>query len=56
LSDAVQSGDYRPLDRTVDVQVARLRRKLAEGSVNAEEAADWIQTVRGEGYVFTPRG
>jgi DNA-binding response OmpR family regulator len=52
LSQAVQSGGYKPLDRTVDVQVARLRRKLAEAAPGAE----WIDTIRGEGYVFVPRG
>ena len=52
LNEAVQSGNYRPLDRTVDVQVARLRRKLRE----AAPGQDWIDTVRGEGYVFVPRG
>ncbi len=52
LSDSVQAGDYRPQDRTVDVQVARLRRKLRE----AMPGAEWIDTVRGEGYVFVPRG
>lgn len=52
LSEAVQAGSYRPLDRTVDVQVARLRRTLRE----ALPGAEWIVTVRGEGYVFTPRG
>ena len=52
LSEAVQSGGYRPLERTVDVQVARLRRKLAE----AAPGSAWIDTVRGEGYVFVPRG
>ena len=51
LSDAVQSGGYKPLDRTVDVQVARLRRKLAEAAPGQE----WIDTIRGEGYVFVPR-
>jgi len=52
LSEAVQGSDYRPQDRTVDVQVARLRRKLREAS----PGTDWIDTVRGEGYVFVPRG
>ncbi len=52
LSEAVQGGGYKPLDRTVDVQVARLRRKLAE----AAPGSAWIDTVRGEGYVFVPRG
>ncbi len=51
LSAAVQAGPYRPQDRTVDVQVARLRRKLREASPGKE----WIDTVRGEGYVFVPR-
>jgi DNA-binding response OmpR family regulator len=51
LSEAVQPGSYKPLDRTVDVQVARLRRKLREASPGKE----WIDTVRGEGYVFVPR-
>jgi DNA-binding response OmpR family regulator len=52
LSEAVQTGGYQPQERTVDVQVARLRRKLREASPGAE----WIDTVRGEGYVFVPRG
>lgn len=52
LSEAVQGGGYMPLDRTVDVQVARLRRKLTDAS----PGSDWIDTVRGEGYVFVPRG
>jgi DNA-binding response OmpR family regulator len=51
LSDTVQAGNYRPQDRTVDVQVARLRRKLAQ----AMPGCDWIDTVRGEGYAFVPR-
>ncbi len=51
LNGEVQSGRYRPLDRTVDVQVARLRSKLREAAPDA----DWIVTVRGEGYVFVPR-
>jgi len=52
LSEAVQAGSYQPQERTVDVQIARLRRKLREASPGAE----WIGTVRGEGYVFVPRG
>jgi len=51
LSEAVQAGSYRPQDRTVDVQVARLRRTLQA----VRPGADWIDTVRGEGYVFVPR-
>lgn len=52
LSEAVQASAYRPQDRTVDVQVGRLRRRLAEVLPGAE----WIETVRGEGYAFVPRG
>jgi two-component system phosphate regulon response regulator OmpR len=52
LSDAVQATAYRPLDRTVDVQVGRLRRRLAQ----AMPGCAWIVTVRGEGYAFVPRG
>jgi len=51
LSGAVQAGAYRPLDRTVDVQVGRLRRRLG----HAAPGTDWIETVRGEGYTFVPR-
>lgn len=51
LSEAVQTGSYKPQDRTVDVQVARLRRKLREAS----PGKDWVDTLRGEGYVFVPR-
>jgi DNA-binding response OmpR family regulator len=49
LSRAIQPGGYMPSDRSVDVQVARLRKKLHE----IDATHDWIATVRGEGYVFT---
>lgn len=52
LSNAVQASAYRPLDRTVDVQVGRLRRRLAQMAPGCE----WIETVRGEGYAFVLRG
>ena len=51
LSAAVQSGGYRPLDRTVDVQVGRLRKRLAA----ALPGLDWIETVRNEGYALVAR-
>ncbi len=52
LSNAVQASAYRPQDRTVDVQVGRLRRRLEQVMPGGE----WIETVRGEGYAFVPRG
>jgi DNA-binding response OmpR family regulator len=36
----------------VDVQVGRLRRRLGQ----VAPGSDWIETVRGEGYAFVPRG
>jgi DNA-binding response OmpR family regulator len=51
LSAAVQPGIYMPLDRAVDVQVARLRKKLCA----TPDGDEWIKTVRGEGYVFIGR-
>ena len=50
LTRAAQVGNYRPLDRAVDVQIARLRRKLRQ----ADSDAQWIVTARGEGYVWAP--
>jgi DNA-binding response OmpR family regulator len=54
LSEAVQAGSYQPQERTVDVQIARLRRKLRDAGTGT--GTEWIDTVRGEGYVFVPRG
>jgi DNA-binding response OmpR family regulator len=50
LSVAIQPGRYLPADRTVDVQIARLRAKLRGHG----DEHDWVRTVRGEGYVFVP--
>jgi DNA-binding response OmpR family regulator len=49
LAAAVQPGNYRPLDRAVDVQVARLRRKLRDAA-----GVDCIRTIRGAGYALVP--
>ena len=38
-------------ERTIDVQISRLRRKLE----NTENAGQIIKTVRGAGYVFVPK-
>lgn len=47
LAAAAQPGNYRPLERAVDVQIARLRKKLREAT-----GADSIVTVRGQGYAL----
>lgn len=49
LHAAIQPGAYRPMDRTVDVQVLRVRRKL----MTAAPGTEWIRTVRGVGYSFS---
>ncbi|XAZ26253.1 response regulator transcription factor (plasmid) [Sinorhizobium sp. B11] len=48
LLEATHIGLGRPLERSVDVHVCRLRRKLAE----AGDGGDLIQTVRLGGYVL----
>jgi len=45
IVDAIKGADYPVTERSVDVQVAGLRKKLGPSS-------DYIQTVRGVGYRF----
>jgi len=49
LIDLMLSRDASPFDRSIDVQVSRLRHRLGE---DAKEPA-LIKTVRGEGYVLS---
>ena len=49
LNAAIQPGSYMPLDRAVDVQIGRLRKKL----MAIPGGEQLIETVRGEGYTFT---
>jgi two-component system, OmpR family, response regulator len=51
LMEFVKTRTTDPFDRTIDVQVSRLRRKLSEGG----EETRMIKTVRGAGYMFVPR-
>ncbi len=48
LMDLTQGRDHYPLDRSIDVQVSRLRRRLGD----AGHEPRVIKTVRGAGYVF----
>jgi two-component system OmpR family response regulator len=50
LLDLTRSRASTPLDRSVDTQVSRLRRKLENDPANPSI----IKTVWGGGYVFTP--
>ncbi len=51
LMDTLQGRDWGPYDRSIDVQVSRLRRKLKDST----QDTPLIKTVRGEGYVFTAK-
>ena len=50
LLDLARNREAGPFDRTIDVQVGRLRRKLRDDPQNP----NLIKTVRGSGYIFTP--
>ncbi len=52
LLDLLKGYERDPYDRTVDIRVARLRRKIEPDPGNPV----YIRTVRGEGYLFNPRG
>jgi two-component system OmpR family response regulator len=50
LLDLARNREAGPFDRTIDVQVGRLRRKLEDDP----QQPTLIKTVRGTGYIFTP--
>jgi two-component system, OmpR family, response regulator len=50
LLDLARNREAGPFDRTIDVQVGRLRRKLEDDP----QRPTIIKTVRGSGYIFTP--
>jgi len=50
LLDLARNREAGPFDRTIDVQVGRLRRKLEPDP----QKPTLIKTVRGTGYIFTP--
>lgn len=51
LMDLTKSRDWSPYDRSIDTQVGRLRKKVERDPSHPE----LIKTVRGVGYVFTPK-
>lgn len=52
LVDLLKGYDRDPFDRSIDIRVTRLRKKI-----EADPAAPaYIRTVRGEGYLFNPLG
>lgn len=50
LVDLLKGFDRSPYDRSVDVRVTRLRRKMEADPTNPE----YIRTIWGSGYMFTP--
>ena len=48
LAREVCGQQYDPLDRTVDVRIARLRAKLGDDP----KSPRWIKSIRGVGYLF----
>ncbi len=51
LFELTRDGDYDIYDRAIDIQIARLRKKIANTNKNAEPPGE-IKTVRGVGYMF----
>jgi two-component system phosphate regulon response regulator OmpR len=52
LLDLLKGYERDPFDRTVDIRVARLRRRIEPDP----SSPVFIRTVRGEGYLFSPHG
>lgn len=52
LLDQTRGREAGPYDRTIDVQVGRLRRKLEAGA--PQQGAELIKSIRGAGYLLVP--
>ena len=50
LLDLIQHRQWEPDNRTIDVLVGRLRKKIETDPAQP----NWIITVHGEGYLFAP--
>jgi len=48
LVDSVLGRKFSPFDRSIDMHVSKVRKKLGD----ADNGADYIKTVRGVGYIF----
>src|ERR1700723_4347822 len=49
LGNALLSRKFSPFDRSIDMHVSKIRKKLGE----SDSGVDHIKTVRGVGYIFT---
>ena len=52
LMDQLRGFERDPLDRSIDVRVNRLRKKIEDDPASPA----YIRTQRGQGYLFVPRG
>jgi two-component system phosphate regulon response regulator OmpR len=52
LLDLAHNKDWEPFDRSIDIRIARLRRKIESDPAKPQV----IKTVRGAGYIFVPAG
>jgi two-component system, OmpR family, phosphate regulon response regulator OmpR len=50
LLDLAHNRDWEPFDRSIDIRIARLRRKVETDPAKPQV----IKTVRGAGYIFVP--
>jgi two-component system phosphate regulon response regulator OmpR len=52
LLDLAHNRDWEPFDRSIDIRISRIRRKVEQDPRNPR----FIKTVRGVGYMFVPGG
>lgn len=55
LAEAVLGRKFNPFDRSLDMHVSRLRRKLATDDSSASAVEDRVKTIRGTGYQLVLR-
>jgi DNA-binding response OmpR family regulator len=51
LTNLIQGRDWDPMDRSIDIRVARLRSKIESDP----ERPQLIRTMRGIGYMYMPQ-
>jgi two-component system phosphate regulon response regulator OmpR len=50
LLTLTRNREWEPFDRSIDIRIARLRRKIEDDPENPKV----IRTMRGAGYMFVP--
>jgi two-component system phosphate regulon response regulator OmpR len=51
LLDLAHNRDWEPFDRSIDIRITRIRRKIEPDPAKPQT----IKTVRGAGYMFVPQ-